>query len=217
MKRFLPGSMMVLCFGSLLAGAMAHAQAVQIQLGVVSADLVTPLDTKKAKVGDAVSLTTRRTALLENGAELSKGTELVGKVSAVTPSAKGVDGSVTLVIDTVKLKGGAGEFAVTSVVRGVAPQPPATVEGDISLEAGLHMGDGSAVGGANEEKADVDKDRSEKNKTTLVKSTMALGSTIKGVDLVTPTDGANSATLSSKGKNVKVDAGAVFLLFVKAK
>ena len=86
---------------SFLAAGAASAQT----LAGVNATLDHSLDSKGAKVGEAVSVKLTSSVKTPDGVDLPKGTELVGKVAAVKADAKGPV-SVSLLFDTARLKGG---------------------------------------------------------------------------------------------------------------
>jgi hypothetical protein len=65
------------------SGDITEAQADSMAKGNVWAELQKKLDSKKAKVGDAVIAKTSEAVQLGNGTELPKGTKIEGKVTAV--------------------------------------------------------------------------------------------------------------------------------------
>jgi hypothetical protein len=87
---------------SLLSAGVASAQS----LAGVNTQLVKPLDSETATAGQAVAVKLNSGVKTPDGVKLPRGTELIGKVTAVTPAQKGSASSVTIVFTDAQLKGG---------------------------------------------------------------------------------------------------------------
>src|SRR5580700_3651995 len=87
---------------SLLSAGVASAQS----LAGVNTQLVKPLDSETATAGQAVAVKLNSGVKTPDGVKLPRGTELIGKVTAVTPAQKGSASSVTIVFTEAQLKGG---------------------------------------------------------------------------------------------------------------
>ena len=145
-----------------MAGAMhGNAQPNSITdryLTTVQTDLSGSLDTKKAAVGQQVTVTTRQETRLADGTELPKGTKLVGHITQVqAQDAEHVGAMVAVLFDHAELKGGQ-VVQVRSVIQGVAPVKPMAAPdmagpGYGSMGGGMSgtqrggMGSGSSGGG----------------------------------------------------------------------
>lgn len=185
-------------------GAVAQAGSV----AVVSVELKNSLDSKKAKIGDAVVVSLRKPAHLSDGRALPAGALVAGKVTAVTPSAKGTDGSVSILFDTMQISGAPAKVQVT--LRGVSPAA-GDGEGEDEVKLGaLSMG-GDAVGttGAEHGSATL---KQNQGKSTV--TTGGSGSRIKDVDLAAGDGASASGVFTGKGKNVKLDEGTVMTVVV---
>jgi len=136
------------------SSASANAQA-SAQMRPVSGELVGKLDSKTAKVGDAVVVKTTASVRSAEGLVIPKGSRLVGHVTDVRAHAKGSeDGFLAVQFDRAELKSGQ-TVAIHSVIESVAPSPSAmattSAESDDAFPGGaggLHTsGGGRTVGG----------------------------------------------------------------------
>jgi hypothetical protein len=83
------------------------AAASSAEMSPVNGELVDKLDSKTAKTGDSVVVKTKSDVRTAGGAEIPKGSKLVGKVVQAKASGQGNDNSqVALQFDHVELKGG---------------------------------------------------------------------------------------------------------------
>lgn len=204
-RKFLHG----LVAGYALMAACVGATAQAGSVAVVSAELKNTLDSKKAKVGDAVVVALRKPAHLSDGRALPQGAQMAGKVTAVTPGGKGTDGSVTVMFDVLQVSG--SPVKVQATLRGVSP---AVAEGEQEEEVklgALSMG-GDAVGGTAAEHASATLKQNQGKPTTV--TTGGAGSRIKDVDLATGDGASASGVFTGKGKNVKLDEGTVLTVVV---
>jgi len=115
----------------------------------VNAELDRSLDSKKAKVGDAVIVRTTEAVKEDGKVVLPKGTKLVGHLTRVSARGKG-DGDSTLGVqfDRAELKGGQ-EMAVQLTLQAIAaPAGVAAIGGD-DLQGMGSSGASSSMGGAN--------------------------------------------------------------------
>jgi hypothetical protein len=87
---------------SLVSAGAASAQS----LAGVNTRLVTPLDSQTAAAGQVVSVKLDGSVKTPDGVKLPRGTELIGKVTAVTPAKNGQASSVSVAFTEAQLKGG---------------------------------------------------------------------------------------------------------------
>jgi hypothetical protein len=124
------------------------AQATNIQ-----AELTKHIDSKHAKVGDAVFAKTTSTARLADGTKLPKGTKLLGHVTEVSrESGKDKESSLAFGFDHAVLRGGR-EVPIHAVMRSLTVPRPLTADADSGFGAdsglgGQPMGGGAMRGGA---------------------------------------------------------------------
>jgi len=91
------------------------------KLQPVTGELENKLDTKDAKTGDTVVVTTTEAATIGNGMEIPKGSEIKGHIVDVAPIGAGGDNSrVTIQFDQAQLKNGQS-VPIRSVIQSVAP------------------------------------------------------------------------------------------------
>jgi hypothetical protein len=90
----------------------------------VRAELQGNLDSKSAKTGDRVELKTLESIKTADGAEIPKGSRILGHVTAVVAHSKGSSGDsqVSIALDRAELKGGKS-FAIRSAIQWVTPPP----------------------------------------------------------------------------------------------
>jgi len=126
----------------------------------VNAELDKSLDSKKAKVGDAVSARTTEAIKEDGKVVLPKGTKLTGRVVRASARGKG-DNESTLAVqfDRAELKGGQEMTVQLNVQALAAPSGVAAIGGDDlqgmgsagasgSMNGGSRAGAGAPVGGA---------------------------------------------------------------------
>lgn len=96
-------------------------EAVNAQLRPVSGELVTRIDAKKAKPGEAVVIKTTDKATTADGIVIPKGSKIVGHVTEVQAHTKETPNSkVTVQFDQAQLKDGK-TLPIKSVLESVAP------------------------------------------------------------------------------------------------
>lgn len=96
-------------------------EATNTQLRPVSGELVTRINTKKAKAGQAVVVKTTEKSALANGVVIPKGSKILGHVTDVQAHTKqNPNAKVTLEFDKAQLKGGQ-TVPIKSVIESVAP------------------------------------------------------------------------------------------------
>lgn len=115
----------------------------------VSGELESKLDSKTAKVGDAVIVKTRSAVKTADGTVIPKGARLVGHVTDVQAHGSGnADSRIGLAFDRAEWKNG-GSVAIHSVIEAV--QPPVNLaaqdSGDVDGGIAAPMGGGRAGGG----------------------------------------------------------------------
>lgn len=102
MRFSLQNFSMSLAVVSLLSAGAASAQT----LAGVNTRLVSPLNSQTASEGQTVTVKLEGTVKTADGVKLTRGTELVGKVTSVKASQNGGAASVTVTFTTADLKGG---------------------------------------------------------------------------------------------------------------
>ena len=193
-----------------LLTALIPAQAqspIQIPAGsVVQATLIKPLDAKKNKVGDEV--TVKVTADLKAGDKVvvSKNSKIVGRLTDVKPKSKDQPQSVvTITFDRAVLKEG-GEIPITAVIQALA-KPPDDRSGDMS---DLMRGTGAnqTVGGMADNATNAGGKVGGSAATLTSQSQGVLGYT--GI-------GLQDSTIYSPIQNVHLDSGTQMILQVSGK
>jgi len=116
----------------------------------VHAQLMGNLDSKSAKLGDAVELRTQEKLKIADGTEIPKGTKIMGRVTSVVAHGKDSENAqVAVEFDHAVLKGGQS-LALRSEIQWVAP-PPSTSTADMMRSqsdiGGGVMGDATKVTG----------------------------------------------------------------------
>ena len=109
-------------------GAQAHqgatssgSSATAADLRPVTGELVSKLDSKSAKQGDSVEVKTRQDLKFSGGADIPKGSKLVGHVTNVQPVGDGKENSqIAIQFDKAELKGGQ-TVAIESVIQSISP------------------------------------------------------------------------------------------------
>jgi hypothetical protein len=147
--------------GVMVAGARAQTDDARTNaitdryLTSVSAELTGKIDTRSAAAGQEVDATTRQSATLADGTELSAGTKLVGRIVSVQAQDrdKGRPGAVLAILfDHAVLKGGQA-VRLRVVLQAVAPMAsPATTQyiplgASASSVSTRGMGPGAGGGG----------------------------------------------------------------------
>ncbi|WP_263419823.1 hypothetical protein [Terriglobus albidus] len=89
-------------------------------LSPVNGELVSKLDSKTAKNGDSVVIQTKAPAKTSDGADIPKGSKLVGHVLGVKASEGGQNSQVVLQFDHLELKGGQS-VPVHSQIQSITP------------------------------------------------------------------------------------------------
>ena len=110
--------------------ANAQARASADQLKPVSGELMGKLDSKSAKQGDSVVVKTSEDLKFPGGAEIPKGSKLVGHVTNVQARGDGKENSqIAIQFDHAEVKGGQ-EMAIESVIQSIAPASDAGISVD---------------------------------------------------------------------------------------
>lgn len=118
------------------------------QFEPVNCELVSKLDSKSAKVGDAVVAKTMHKVHTAGGIVIPKGSRLVGHVTDVQAHGEGhADSSMTIAFDRAELKGGQ-TLAIHSLIESIAPPVSATSAASMDSEESISapMGGGTAAG-----------------------------------------------------------------------
>lgn len=104
-------------------------EATNPQLRPVSGELVTRIDSKKAKSGEPVVVKTTEKATTANGVVIPKGSKIMGHITEVQPHSKENPNSrITLQFDQAQLKNGQ-TVQIKSVIQSVAPAAGAASAG----------------------------------------------------------------------------------------
>jgi|KBSMisStandDraft_5_1062788.scaffolds.fasta_scaffold19242_3 hypothetical protein len=113
----------------------------------INAELDRSLDSKKAKVGDAVAARTTQAVKEDGKVVLAKGTKLTGRVTRASARSKGDnDSTLALQFDRAELKGGQ-EVALQLNVQAMAAAPGVTPIGGDDLQGMGSAGAGATAGG----------------------------------------------------------------------
>jgi hypothetical protein len=105
------------------SGAASQPSAAAAQLQPVTGELVNKLDSKSAKQGDSVVVKTKEDLKFPGGADLPKGSKLVGHVTNVQARADGKENSqIAIQFDHAEMKDGQN-MAIESVIKSVSPSP----------------------------------------------------------------------------------------------
>lgn len=100
--------------------ANTAAAAPSAPMSPVSGELVSKLDSKTAKNGDSIVIQTKTPAKTADGAEIPKGSKLVGHVLGVKSSDGGQNSQVVLQFDHLELKGGQS-VPIHSQIQSITP------------------------------------------------------------------------------------------------
>ena len=102
------------------AGNMQASVAAD-QLKPVTGELVSKLDSKSAKQGDSVVVKTNQDLKFPGGAEIPKGSKLIGHVTNAQASGDGkANSQIAIQFDRAELKGGQ-DMAIESVIQSLSP------------------------------------------------------------------------------------------------
>ena len=129
----------------------ATAAVASAEMSPVNGELVEKLDTKTAKTGDSVVVKTRSSAKTADGTEIPKGSKLIGRVTAVKPSANGDNSQVALEFDRAELKGGQ-HLAIHSEIQSLSlsdSDAPASTSDTMAAVPGGPSAGGAATAGMN--------------------------------------------------------------------
>ena len=159
--------------------------------------LTSKVDTKKSKVGDAVTAKTLNPLQLTDGTTLPSRTKLVGKLTQVQPKSSGT-ATVAIVFTEVEKKG-AAPLPVHGLLAAVAPEPNLSDAGgstnDLPMGSGGNKGQTAGLAGMGI------------NSNTAAQPSIQPGSSIKGVTLDPAPAADGSSVLQSTEKDFKLDNG----------
>lgn len=132
------------------ANANEKNQAAQGSLAAgtaINAELDKSLDSKKAKVGDAVTARTTEAIKEDGKVVLPKGTKLIGHVTRASARSKGdTDSTLAMQFDRAEMKGGQ-EISVQLNVQAMAAAPGVAAIGGDDLQGMGNAGAGASAGG----------------------------------------------------------------------
>ena len=121
----------------------------EVQLQPVKGALVSNLDSKSAKQGDSVVVTTEESVKTANGTEIPQGSKLLGHVTNVEPRSDTRENSqIAIQFDHAQLKSGQ-DLPIQSVIQSVAPATAGTTGNDTGMPSSSASG-ASASGSATE-------------------------------------------------------------------
>jgi len=116
--------------------ANQQARAIADQLKPVAGELIGKLDSKSAKQGDSVVVKTREDVKFPGGAEIPKGSKLMGHVTNVQARGDGKENSqIAIQFDRAEVKGGQ-EMSIESVIQSISPAEGAGSAMDTTGTAG---------------------------------------------------------------------------------
>jgi hypothetical protein len=111
----------------------AASAATAADLKSVTGELVEKLDTKSAKQGDSVVVKTSEDLKVSGGADIPKGSKLVGHVTNVEARGEGEgkeNSQIAIKFDKAELKGGQ-IVAIESVIQAVSPAPSSGMDNSV--------------------------------------------------------------------------------------
>lgn len=207
------------------APPQASQKAAQVQAASVAAELTKGIDTKKAKVGDAVNAKTISDAKLPDGTAIPKGTKLVGNVVDVKSKSKEQNSShLVLSLNRAILKDGHEmpiRAAVTSMTAPASNARFDTPSGGGAMGGAPSAGGGDA-GGASSGAAAAPSapamsssgvnSPAQSTPVEMLKSAedrVAVGNKPK-VMLSAPTTPESAGVLDAQGENISLDSGTKF-------
>ena len=130
------------------AADKSQPSAAAAQLKPVTGELVNKLDSKSAKEGDSVELKTKEDVKFSGGAEIPKGSRLVGHVTNVQARAGDKENSqIAIQFDQAELKDGQN-VAIESVIQTVSPAPGGAMDNGTPVTDGTASASSSAPSGA---------------------------------------------------------------------
>jgi hypothetical protein len=184
-----PALIIATVFASLVAVSTARAQDKRTG---VSAELTTKIDTKTAKVGDAVTAETTEKTKLQDGTQIPRGAKLIGVITDVTPASSGNGMSMLgLKFQQIVVK-----HDPPIAIHGglVAVAPPADASGELPTGSTTARGQGLQTQG-NYGVKDPD-------------SGIPAGSTVDGVAISTTIGSDGTTELQGNHTEVKLPRGA---------
>jgi hypothetical protein len=195
----------------------------EARAGVLAA-LNKTIDAKKAKQGDKIEAHTTQAAKGSNGADIPKGSKLVGHVTAAKAHSKQDPGSTLgIVFDEVVLKNGES-VPFKAAVLAVAPPPPPPTVATTNMDsaqtggaAGAPSAPRAGASSAPSDSAGVVGSGGQFGRFMIgdvqlnPNSRGAIG--LPGVTLQSEVSGqAGGSVLTSKGQNVKLESGTKLVL-----
>jgi hypothetical protein len=193
----------ILAVGATLFTACSLSAQEQAAAPALLAKFAGNLNTKSAKVGDAIAAKTTKAAKLKDGTDLPKGSKIDGKVIAVQ-SAKDGDGTSSLAIkfDQAEVKGGA-PVPIQGLIVSIAPSADA---------AGGGLGFNSVLsrGGTGSTPA-MDPNTAAEHGAP-VSGDIPKGSTLEGVALGTTLDANGASELRGIKRDIKLDSDVMIKL-----
>lgn len=219
------------------AGNVAGKAGSMIAAGTsLEGQLQSMVDVKKSKVGDEVVLKTTK-AIKQNGETVvPKGSKLIGRITEVKQKTKdNATSKIGMVFDriqgknldipvnasivsvaTAQVNAAAGDLFAGDVSGSSSTSGSASSGGSSSGGGGLLGGVGSTVGGVvNTTTSTVGQVAGTATSTvgsTVGQTTNTLGRTVNGLQISQSASGSasSSSTISSQGKDVKIEKGATF-------
>ncbi len=196
--------------GQMNAGS-TEPSAAAAQLKPVTGELVNKLDSKSAKQGDSIVVKTKEDLKFPGGAEIPKGSKLVGHITNVQARADGKENSqIAIQFDHAELKDGQN-MAIESVIKSVSPAAGSgsamdnTVPGAYSASPGVAGGASSSAPGMNGSNRGVNPDTANNRPGLASNSTAQPGVTDQTANSNMPAPGS----IVARNGNVAIRATAI--------
>jgi len=185
-------------------GTLAQAPTKQMKMSAGVARLDKKVDAKNAKVGDVVTAHLMDAIPCEDGTTLPKDATLSGKVVEVSPSVNKGESKLVLLFDQVTVKGKAAIPVKVTIMGLVAPPvlgPDTTTGNRATDQEGVPSTSRTGAPGASTPAPQMRAPQSLPNSGPPKPDY----STVPGVTLTGTIQDPNSGTLTSTGKNAKLE------------
>jgi|SRR5579883_314236 hypothetical protein len=198
----------------------APQQTRTIQMAPARATLDHTLDAKKAKQGDAVTAKLQQDVKIPDAPELPKNTVLMGHVDQVQPSEHKSDSVIQVTFDKAQLKNGQ-QLPIKATIVQIAPPMNAMMMDQSGGGSAAPMsapsapvaapapsgGSGSSSSGGGAQTTSAPPPSAPSMGSTGVPDQTQAQQGVPGVELKSDIHDQNSATFTSKGKNVHLPDG----------
>lgn len=224
-KRLVVSLTLVFLFS---AATVAQTGVESPPVSVVFAVLTKSVESKTAVVGQELSLRTISDVTVHGKVIIPKGSQLIGRVTAVTGKSKGVEQSISVVIEKAIKKDG-GELPVQAIIAAIAAPRKNSLASDPTFEM-MHSNEptmvGSSPGSATSSGTLSPSSKSSSN--AAVATANVEGATDEPLTLTEDSQGATgydelfiswrlltpppATVFAAKAKNIKLEAGTQMLL-----